>query len=116
MKIIQVINAMISNPDLITNVVKNQHEYFFLYNLKHKWSISIDDDGEYYLNIYPTENPNFDVLATYNGDWTQINYVSYNTKELKTNEALESFSELYKIVSDRLLGIDEIFDDILQGF
>lgn len=116
MKIIQVINAMISNHELITNVVRNQHEYFFMYNLKHKWSISLNNEGDYYLHLYPLDHPDYEYLANFDGDWTQINYVSYNTKELKTNEALESFSELYKIVSDKLLGIDGIFDEILQGF
>lgn len=115
MKIVQVINAMITNSDKITNVLKNNKEFFFLYNNKHKWSISKSDKGVFYLHLYPTTDMNIQELASF-GDWENYNYVTYNSEEYKSQEATESFSELYKIVADKLLGVDSILDEILSDF
>lgn len=115
MKIIQVINAMISNSEKISNVLKNDSEYFFLYNEKHKWSIKQNNDS-YILFFYPTPNFTIEELAN-QIDWSNFNeIISYRSDEIKTREAIESFSELYQIVSEKLYGIDDIFDEIISNF
>ena len=38
-KIVQAVNAMISNPDKIKSVIPNGQEFFFIYKDKYKWSI-----------------------------------------------------------------------------
>lgn len=116
MKIVQVINAMITNQSKIENVVKiNNSEYFFLYNNKHKWSI-IKNDGieHYYLHLYPDATQTMNSVLSNEQHGIQNEYVTYSTEDLKTNEAIESFRELYQIVSSKLYGIDDIFDEILE--
>ena len=115
MKIVQVVNAMISHADEITNVLRNNKEYFFLYKKKYKWSIISTDSSEYLLHLYPSEKISIEELAqVHNNDWEHYNYVTYKTSEIQ--EAEESFSELYRIVVDKLTGIDQILDDILSDF
>ena len=111
-KIVQVVNAMISNSDKINNVRKNEKEYFFLYDNKYKWSSSRGDDEVYYIHFYPLNDMSIEQLSSFH-DWEQYEYVTYSTKDLKTREALESFRELYQIVSNKVFGIDNMFDDII---
>jgi hypothetical protein len=117
MKIVQVLNAMISNPDKITGVIRNGKEFFFLYKEKYKWSINQLEDGNYAIHLYPDSEDTIEGLANLQMDeWMHYNYVTYSTKEIKTQEAEETFSELYKIVGDKLYGLDDIFNDILADF
>lgn len=113
MKIVQVINAMISNQAKIDNVVRNNSEYFFRYNMKHKWSIIKNDQTEeYYLHFYPTEHLSVEDIA-YDNNWQNQEFVTYSTEDLKTIEATESFRELHQVVASKLYGIDKIFDEII---
>lgn len=113
-KIVQVANAMISNSSKISNVLKNKNEYFFLYNKKYKWSISKSDDEDYYLHFYPTESMTIEELSVFN-EWSDFNqFVTYTTKDIKTQESIETFRELYQIVSDKIFGLDDIFDQIIN--
>lgn len=113
MKIVQVINAMISNQAKIDNVLRNGGEYFFRYNKKHKWSIIKDESNEtYFIHFYPVENVSIEDLASDNNGWYS-EFVTYSTADLKTNEAIESFRELYQIVTGKIYGIDDIFDEII---
>ncbi len=117
MKIVQVINTMISNEKLISNVIKIDREYFFLYNQKYKWSIvKVDSTNteDYFIHFYPNDDMNIQQLAAFN-EWDRYSYITYKTSDLKTTEAIESFRELYHIVSNKVFGIDEIFDDIIKG-
>lgn len=111
-KIVQVVNAIISNSDKISNVRKNRNEYFFLYNNKHKWSISRRDEEIYYVHFYPLSDMNIEELSTFK-DWEHYEHVTYSTRDIKTIEALESFRELYQIVSNKVFGIEDIFDEII---
>ena len=118
-KIIKVINVMISNTDYIDNVIQNRSEYdnneiFFLYNEKHKWSILKDNTNNYYLHYYQGDLKLNDLAAWDSEQWNYFNdYVSYSTKNMTTKEALDSLSELYRIVRDKLHGMDDVFDDII---
>jgi hypothetical protein len=117
MKIVQAINAMISHQEQITNVRRNDKEYFFLYKNKYKWSMLINTNGEYILHLYTSMTLTIDDLAMIPGDhWDSIDYVTYKNTEVKTQEADESFSELYRIVQNKLLGADQILDEILLDF
>ena len=113
-KIIKVINTMITNEDKIGNVIQGEHEYFFLFNNKHKWSISYNEqENQVFLHLYPDESLTIDKIASIQ-DWESYsNFVSYRSKELKSSEALESFLELYGLVKTKLFGIDDILDEIL---
>ncbi|MES2140826.1 MAG: hypothetical protein V4511_14050 [Bacteroidota bacterium] len=114
MKIVQVINAMITNKSKISNVLRNDKEYFFLYNGKYKWSITKSDNEEkYYIHFYPADDLSLQELSQW-GDWEGFNYVTYSSEDLKTKEAVESFRELYQLVVNKVFGIDDIFDNIIN--
>ena len=114
-KIIQVINTMISNKDKIGNVIKGEHEYFFLFNQKHKWSISYNEsEKKVFLHLYPDKTMSINDLTNI-FDWESYrDYITYRSEEFKSKEALESFLELYDIVKSKLLGAEDILDDILR--
>lgn len=114
MKIVQVINSMISNQNKITHVLRKGREFFFLYDNKHKWSvIKAEKTEDYYVHFYPTDHMTIDQLAEYD-DWPEFShFVTFSTIDIKTTEALESFRELYQIVGSKLYGLDEIFDQII---
>ncbi|MBJ9741486.1 hypothetical protein I5523_17785 [Acinetobacter oleivorans] len=112
-KIVQAVNAMISNPDKIKSVIPNGQEFFFIYKDRYKWSIIKNDQNDYLL-FYYAENISLDEIANIsNNNWQQLQFVKYSASEIKTREATESFSELYTIVSEKAYGIDEMFKDII---
>ncbi|RUO36231.1 hypothetical protein CWE13_09515 [Aliidiomarina shirensis] len=110
---------MVSNPDLINNVLKGQHhtEYFFKYENKHNWSIFRNHEGVYYLQYYPGEVDLSDLAGIPDQQWEEAapESVAYNTKDLATKEAVESFRDLYAIVKEKVYGMDEVLDDIIGG-
>jgi hypothetical protein len=115
MKIVQVINTIITNSSKISDVIKNGDEYFFIYDKKYKWSINKSGKSEedYFIHLYPSNDLSITELA-YKMDYSNFNdYVTYSTEDLKTREATESFRELYQIVSNKVYGIDDIFNDII---
>lgn len=116
MKVIQVINTMIANSSKISNVIKNDTEYFFVYDKKHKWSISKGEEtDEYYLHFYPTNDMNIEQLSKFSNWQSYSGFITYKSQEIKTKEAIESFSELYQTVVGKVFGVDDIFDEIINS-
>lgn len=118
-KIVTAINVMISNPDLITGVIKGAYETecFFLYDKKHPWSVLKIEDDEIYLSYYP-KNKDIASLAKIPGErWGNLNIstISYNSKELGTKEAKASMMELFSIVNGKVWGIDDVLDEIIES-
>ena len=119
-KVIQVINTMISNSNKITDVVKgstDQEEYFFLYDNNYRWSIleSVEEAELYYIAyIYPKTKLSVLNLASALSFTGEESFVPYSSKDLKSQEALESFRELFNVVKSKLLGVDDIFSKILD--
>lgn len=115
-KIVEVANAMISNQQRISNVQRNGNEYYFLYNNKFKWSISFNKEkDEYFLFFYITDET-IDQLAKI-VVWEAmdgIEIVTFSTEDLKVQEAKETFRELYQIVSAKMYGLDDIFNEIIN--
>jgi hypothetical protein len=123
MKIISAINAMISKPNKIGKIFgdpENSKFYFFVFDGKYVWSIA-ENKGVYYLCLYPQRK-----VATLSAeDYAKMlsrmrdeeqnfeDSVCYNTKELKTQEAVESFTELFKLIQERQYGVDAMLDDII---
>lgn len=115
-KIVQAVNAMIANHHKISNVKKNDEEIFFLYDSKYKWSIRKERQKGYTIFYYPLDN-SLEDLASYgegSNRWDEIEYLSFKTTELKTQEAFETFSELYTIVSGKIYGFNQVLDDIIN--
>ena len=115
MKIIEAVNTMISNSDKITEVYKNDKELFFLFNKKYKWSI-IKRDENFLLFLYPKDDFTIEQLSSRDDlDFSNYNnFITYTSEEIKTREATESFAELYQIINSKVLGADQILDDIIN--
>ena len=112
-KIVQAVNAMISNPDKIKSVIPNGQEFFFIYKDKYKWSILKNQQDDYILFYYAETMDLEEIVNLNNNNWQQLNFVKYAVSEIRTREAVESFSELYIVVSEKAYGIDEMFKDII---
>ena len=109
-KIIQAINAMISNPAFITDVHEHELEYFFLYKGKYKWSIKVAEDT---INLwfYPGLQSLDELVHT--RDWQYIPMIHYSSKDIGTKEAKASLNELYNLVKEKLYSVDKVLDDII---
>lgn len=114
-KIVQAVNAIVANPDHIGNVIRGQDgELFFLYKKKYKWSMVRKNDGDYWLWFYPADE-SLEKLVTYEGhDWEGMPMVTYRASEIGTKEAKASFAELYGILNERVHGVNEVLDDIIN--
>ncbi|GIU52045.1 hypothetical protein [Shewanella sp. KT0246] len=117
-KIVTAINAMISNPELITDSIQGceDGEQFFVYDKKHSWSITSNESGKFYLHYYPG-SPDVYYLANIAGQhWHQeeVKMVTYNSDILGTQEALSSMKELQSIVSEKVYGMDDVLEDIIK--
>lgn len=117
MKIVQVLNSIISNKEKIGDVIRKGREYYFLYDKKYKWSIiKAEKSDDYYIHFYPNKSISLEQIVDIQ-DWENFNeLVTYSTDDIKTKEAFETFRELYQIVSEKVFGIDDIFDEIILGF
>lgn len=118
-KIVQVVNTMLNNPSKITNVQKKHDVIFFNYIHEQLWGIFKQDNDQIILSIYPQKDLPITVNDLVNMDdldWklTPPTSIAYSSESLKASEALESFTELYKVIIEKLYGIDDIFDQIIQ--
>jgi hypothetical protein len=112
-KIVQAVNAMISNPDNITKVLKGNDEYFFSYKDKYSWSMSRRED-EHVLWFYPNIT-HIEELASYEGhEWEDVNMVTYKDSEIGTREARASFAELFTLLKEKVFGVNKVLDDIIS--
>lgn len=113
MKIVQVLNTIISQKEKISNVIRDDDTFYFFYDTKYKWSVSLFNNN-YLVRFYPkddvelSEIPNQLIWENYK------DFVTYSSDELKTREAHETFAELYQVVANKLYGIDDIFDSIID--
>lgn len=109
-KIVLAVNSMISNAEKITDVSQYESEYFFKYDTKYIWGI-LKKNEMYSLFFYPETKEINELYGVVN--WDQVPLVAYNTGELKTREALESFKELYLIVKEKIHNMEGVLDDII---
>ena len=110
-KIVLAVNSMISNAEKITDVSQYESEYFFKYDTKYICGI-LKKNETYSLFFYPETKEINELRGVV--DWDQVPLVVYNTGELKTREALESFNELYLIVKEKLYDVNELLDSIID--
>jgi hypothetical protein len=116
-KIVTAVNVMIAHHELITNVIRGEHgsELFFLYKKKYKWSIVRSASGDAFsLHYYPARQELEELAALEPYEWEDFaDMVSYKTRDIPGREALQSFEELYGIVSELAFGIGAVLDDII---
>jgi hypothetical protein len=114
-KIVQAVNAMISNKPLITSVISSNDEIFFTYRDKYIWSVRREpDSNEFLLWHYPGTDDIEQIAGNEGDDWERVPMVVYKTAEIGTKEARASFAELYSMVKERLYGMDDVLDDIIS--
>jgi hypothetical protein len=117
-KIVQAVNAMISNPDLIGSVMEGateSPEVFFLYNGRHKWSMRKDGDGDYHLFYYPGEQKLEQLARMDDDDWQNFREMAhYSANQIGTREAKASFRDLYNLLNEKVYGLDEALTDIID--
>jgi len=85
---------------------------FFLYK-KYKWSIGKRDDG-IYLWFYPNVDDLESLLQYEDEGWAEVDMVCYKAIDIGTKEAVDSFSELYSLVSEKVYGVDLVLEDIIS--
>lgn len=123
-KIVQAVNAMIIKKHKISSVTQGlaSNELFFLYDQKYKWSLLHGgelefDSGEQedYVLFYYRTDLTIERLVTVDVEsMPQVKLARYSANEIGTKEALGSFRELYLVLKEKLLGIDEVLDDIIE--
>lgn len=116
-KVISAANAMIANPKKIRPVLLGQggNEIFFTYDGKHNWSMT-SPNGNYFLFFYPAaSNYTLEQLANIEDpeEWEHLAMVRYDAKELGTREAMQTLSELYTVIKEKVYGVNEALDDII---
>jgi hypothetical protein len=127
-KIVKVVNAMLSNSNRISTVINHDGYWFFLYDEKYAWCIqSWDYEGEnrymlFFLkgegSTYVNDVREFEILSRQDARSLIKNgkAIEYNTNEISSDEALQAFRLLYTAVREKGIGIDKVFDEIIDGY
>ena len=116
-RIVRAVNIMINNRASIQDVMNGpagNNEIFFLYAMKHKWSVlKAEGTSSYSLHYYPgTES--ISELAQMDEQERVIhpNYVNYRD-EFRSTEGEASIIELFEALKEKMFGMDEVLDDII---
>ena len=116
-KIVQAVNALLEKKDQISDVIRNESNYyFFLFNGKYKWSIFYNEGDDNYVLFFFPGPESLRQIADIVGSsvWQTFNeYMLYTTQELGTKEAYSTFRDLYATVKEKILGIDKVLADII---
>ena len=127
-KIVAVANTMRSNSNKISTVINYDSYWFFLYDEKYAWCIqSWDYESEnryrlYFLkgegSSYVNDVRGFEILSRQDVRSLIKNgkAIEYNTNEINSDEALQAFRLLYTEVREKGIGIDKVFDEIIDGY
>jgi hypothetical protein len=112
-KIVQAVNAMITNADFISDVRRGKDELFFLYKGKYTWSIK-KINADFFIYFYPTANIDELIDAERSSSWEDVDMVVYRAGEIGTVEAKASFSELYTVLKEQEFGVNSVLDEIIS--
>ena len=115
-KIAQALAKMNERRDLISPVIRKGSEYYFLFNKKHKWSISYGTHATasklYSLYFYTMPN-NIEEIAIM-PSFTEDMYVHYSQGKLLELGCLNAVINLYEFLESSSSGIEKALDDILS--
>ena len=116
-KIVRAVNAMIAHKDKISDVHSNGDELYFSFDNKYIWSIAKKkDDVDTRLYMYPDSSSAKELSFLEDFQFDEVNVIIYDSKELNTVEARDSFSELYSIVKEKLFGVEDVLDSIISKY
>jgi hypothetical protein len=113
-RIVSAVNAMIRNSKKVTKVLLNNGgEIFFEYDGKHKWSIHKREDDTL-LWFYPGPVSLSQLMAYEGEEWGGVPMITYKVSDIGTREARETFEELYILLKEKVYGIDEVLNEIIE--
>lgn len=115
-KIVTAANAMIANPKKISPVLlgRNESEIFFTYDGKYNWSMT--NSGEKFsLFFYPIGSTYSlqDLSNIDDSDWESVSLIRYSSTDIGTEEAKQTFAELYTLLKEKVYGVNDALDDII---
>lgn len=125
-RIVAVTKAMCSNPNKISSVINLDGYWFFLYDKKYAWCIqNIGNQGKnryrlFFIKVekeFAVKDPKqFEIISRQDidllvNDGEAIEYDSY---EVGSKEIQYNFGFLYSLVKEKSIGIDKVFDEILE--
>ena len=115
-KIVQAVNAMLTNKNQITPVIEKWNQFFFLYKDKYIWSIRYEEEeGEYTLSFYPEKQSIEEIVSTSGPLWQySTQFIAYKGSDIGTHEAIASFRDLYLLIKEKVFGVDKVLDDIIK--
>jgi hypothetical protein len=125
-RIVAVTNVMISNPHKISTVISLDSHWFFLYDKKYAWCIqNLGNDGGNRYRLYfikidggfvVNDLKQFEIVSRQDINSLIKNgeAIEYDSYEVGSKEALHSFGMLYSAVKEKGIGIDKVFDEILE--
>jgi len=120
-KLVRALNTMIENLDKITEVRKAGSTYVFRYLGKQTWAIQemrispfSGVSPEYRAFYFPGDETPQQAADGLAADDQQLERVSFSTSEIKTTEARETFSDLYRRLGMKEFNIDKVLDEIIQ--
>ncbi len=115
-KALQTMAAIASDPPGITDITQSGSEYYFKFK-GHFFSIlhrqSPDERGRYSFYVYPGwtgTSAGLSGFLEYGSSSNELVMVNYDSVHYND----EPFRSLYTTVEERCLGIDKIFDDVLE--
>jgi hypothetical protein len=113
-KIVVAVNVMIENARKIKPVLRGEENLlFFVYDGRHKWGIRLIS-GDAVLAFYPGNESIEELASTPAWDWDDIQVVIYKATEIGGREALQTFQDLHRILTEKLFGVDKVLDDIID--
>ncbi len=122
--IIIVLNKIIENSNRIDQVVYIDRTFYFVYMKQYLWSIQKQDgteSAEYTVEFYPKAQFKakdhrlyIEQLLSNNNDEEAVAF-TYSTQTYNSITAVETFEDLYRVVSGGNLGANEAFQAILNS-
>ena len=110
---------ILENPEGIAEVHASGIEYYFKYK-GHVFSVLKREDEDEIVHsafVYPSYTGSISALINYYDEgqpYDQIPVVRYGTDQPENRHFASILAKLYKVVADKYLNLDTIFDDIMS--
>ena len=118
-KFINVLKAILANPNEIQDVVRDGDEYYFKFrnqflsvNFRERTEPSI---GNYSVFVYPRWQGTVEDLKGVGSLPDAVELVSFHQGQFEAANEQDLFDQIYRAVQSRHLNIDKVFDAILGG-
>lgn len=101
---------MIINSDKISDLSIWGEKYFFLFDNKFIWAIQKNLNGTYFLTIYSGVT-DLDILFQ---NIESFKSLTYRSVDYNTQEAIESFLDLFVLIQEKEMNVDDALDAIID--